>query len=47
MKIDANPDHTNSELDAKVIIHHNDQFEYLKQQYHTACHMEEDYNEPT
>ena len=50
MKIDANPNATNSELDAKVIIHHNDQvdqFEYLKQQYHTACHMEEDYNEPS
>ncbi len=48
MKIDANPNATNSELDAKVIITHDDQyFQYLKQQYHTACHMEEDYNEPT
>ena len=47
MKIDANPNATNSEMDAKVIIHHDNQFEYLKQQHHTACHMEEDNNEPT
>ena len=44
MKIDANPDHTNSELDAKVIITHDDTYyQYLKRQHHLACHMEDDY----
>ena len=40
----ANPNATNSELDAKVIITPDDfQYEYQKKQYHLACHMEDDY----
>ena len=47
MKIEANPNATNSEMDCKVIITPDDfQYEYLKEQYHRACHMEDDYNEP-
>jgi len=46
MKIEANPDATNSEMDAKVIIEPPDTYyQYLKRQHKLACHMEEDYND--
>ena len=48
-KIKANPNATNSELDAKqVILPGEDQktvdtyYQYLKNQHKLACHMEED-----
>ena len=47
MDIKANPNATNSEFDAKTIIHHHPQFEYEKEQYHRACSMEDDYQEPS
>ena len=47
MLIKAAPNHTNSELDAKQVVNHQDSYyNYLKRQYHLACNMEDDYNEP-
>ena len=50
MKIEANPNATNSEFDAKqIILPGEDQkqvdqyYQYLKQQHHAACNMEDDY----
>ena len=50
MRIEANPNATNSEFDAKqIILPGEDQssvdqyYQYLKQQHHLACHMEDDY----
>ena len=43
MKIEANPNATNSELDAKVIITPPDTYyQYLVRQHKLATHMEED-----
>ncbi len=47
LTIKANPNATNSEFDAKTIIHHNPQFEYEKEQHRLACSMEDDYQEPS
>ena len=47
LTIKANPKATNSEFDAKTIIHHHPQFEYEKEQHRRACHMEDDYQEPS
>ena len=51
-KIEANPNATNSELDAKqIILPGEDQekvdyyYQYLKRQHHAACHMEDDYED--
>tara|TARA_B100001996_G_scaffold10726_1_gene9036 strand:+ start:72 stop:242 length:171 start_codon:yes stop_codon:yes gene_type:complete len=51
-KIEANPNATNSELDAKqVILPGEDQktvdtyYQYLKRQHKLACHMEDDYTD--
>tara|TARA_B100000131_G_scaffold216224_1_gene207855 strand:- start:454 stop:627 length:174 start_codon:yes stop_codon:yes gene_type:complete len=50
--IEANPNPTNSELDAKqVILPGEDQqtvdtyYQYLKRQHKLACHMEDDYHD--
>ena len=47
MDIKANPNATNSEFDAKTIIHHHPQFEYEKEQHRRACEMEQDLQVPT
>ena len=51
-KIEANPNATNRELDAKqVILPGEDQktvdtyYHYLKRHHNLACHMEDDYQD--